>query len=131
MRRKGSSGPPSPSGRGTVPPGGVLLRWGWILVLATAVGSAGWAPTAGAEGALRVLASDATGVTLRFELPAYRVVPIDRPEGRFARLESSGLTASTDVEGRPVLPTEAALLAYPANTVPRVTVLEEARKTVE
>src|SRR5688572_30897416 len=114
MRRKGSSGP-SPSGRGTIPPGGVLLPSARILVLAAAAGFVAWAPApaAGAEGALRVLASDATGVTLKFELPAYRVVPIDRPEGRFARLESPGLTASTDVEGRPVLPTEPALLAYP------------------
>jgi hypothetical protein len=74
---------------------------------------------------VRVLASDATGVTLRFELPAVKVTAVEVPEGHFARIEVPDLRASLAVDGRPVLPTESALLGIPPHTIASVRVLEE------
>src|SRR5687768_12003205 len=103
------------------------LQLSILLVFGLAVTAAG---SARAAGALRVVASDATGVTLRFELPTYRVTTVDLPQGRFARIEAPGLQASLGMEGRPVLPAEVGLVAFPANTEPRITVLEQATRVV-
>ena len=50
---------------------------------------------AGRADGLTVVSSDASGVTLRFAAPDYRFVPVDRPEGRFFRIDAPGLTVST------------------------------------
>jgi hypothetical protein len=78
---------------------------------------------------VRVLASDATGVTLQFTLPPYKLTPIDRPEGGFYLVESGGLSSSLGEEGRPAFPAEAKLLAIPAGTIPHVTVSDEVFET--
>src|SRR6185503_10932565 len=99
-----------------------------ILILLALAGLAGTAPVAraaAAQPALRILTSDATGVTLRFELPAVQVTKLERPEGRFARIEVADLRAALAVEGRPVLPSESALLGLPPGTIASVRVLEE------
>src|SRR5689334_13752900 len=67
--------------------------------------SAGAAATAPAT--LKVLASDATGVTLQFTLPPYEVTSVDLPEGTFARLAAHGLSSTVAEEGRPLLPAAA------------------------
>src|SRR5229473_1755809 len=82
-----------------------------LLVLAFAAGAT--LARAAAQGALTVLSSDATGVTLQFALPAYKVTSVDRPEGTFAHLSAPGLTSTVAVEGRPLLPADATLLGLP------------------
>ncbi|MGH7724827.1 MAG: C25 family cysteine peptidase [Candidatus Eiseniibacteriota bacterium] len=125
-------------------PGAALAAFAMVSVLvlgglaATPGGpSAAWASSAGsgrtgpAGSPIKLIASDATGVTLQFELPAYRVKPVTRPEGSFYHLDAPGLSSNTQEEGRPMLPAHGFLLAYPPGTTPRVTVLEEKSRTVE
>ncbi len=99
------------------------------LVLIAAPGPA--RATGGTPSPVRLLSSDATGVTLRFELPAYRIKSVTRPEGAFYHLDAPGLSSNTQDEGRPMLPAHGFLLAYPSGTTPRVTVVEETSRPVE
>lgn len=82
-----------------------------------------WA--AAAAGDLTVVASDASGVTLRFTLPAYTLKPIDRPEGRFFRVDAPALTGSTEREGHPAFPAAGGLIGVPDGAEAVVRVLEE------
>lgn len=85
-------------------------------------------PLAAAPAALpglTVVASDASGVTLRFELPGYTLQPIDRAEGRFFRVDAPGLSGSTEREGRPAFPAAGGLLGVPDGAEAVVRVLAE------
>ncbi len=83
------------------------------------------APASSAGSGLTVVASDASGVTLRFVLPTYTLKPIDRAEGRFFRVDAPALTGSTEREGRPALPAAGGLIGIPDGTEAVVRVLEE------
>src|SRR5207249_1851490 len=96
-----------------------------VAALAATAAATHPAAAAPVAGALQVVSSDARGVTLRFTLPPYRVLPVERPEGKSVRADDPGLRAATSVEARPVLPTEGGLVAFPANATPQVTVLDE------
>src|SRR4051794_21229042 len=77
-----------------------------LSALLAAAASPSWA----ASDAIRVLASDDRGVTLRLDLPAVSVVP-GSAAGR-SRLALAGLSR-TDVPGRPLLPFASTLVALP------------------
>src|SRR5688572_10265642 len=80
---------------------------------------------ADAGGGMTVVASDASGVTVRFQAPEWRVVPVDRPEGRFFRIDAPSLTGSTDREGRPLLPAAGSLVGVPPDAEAVVRVVGE------
>ena len=81
-------------------------------------------PATAGQG-LTVVASDATGVTFRYAAPAYTLVPLDRPEGRFIRVDAPDLSGSTGREGRPLLPAASTLIGVPADAEAVVRVIEE------
>jgi hypothetical protein len=81
-------------------------------------------PGMAGEG-LTVVASDATGVTVRYTAPASTLIPLDRPEGRFFRVDVADLSGSTEREGRPLLPAASTLLGVPADAEAVVRVIEE------
>ena len=86
----------------------------------TAVRAAGPTPAV-----LTVVASDATGMTLRYAAPEYRLVPVDRPEGRFFRVDAPALTGSTEREGHPLFPAAGGLVAVPPGTEPIVRIVDQ------
>jgi hypothetical protein len=83
---------------------------------------------AAAKDGITVLASDASGVTLQFTLPAYQVTSVSLPEGAFAHLVVPGLTSTVAVEGRPLLPADATMLGLPPNTIASVRVVQQTTK---
>ncbi|HKA25419.1 MAG TPA: C25 family peptidase propeptide domain-containing protein, partial [Candidatus Eisenbacteria bacterium] len=61
---------------------------------------------------LRVLSSDATSLTVEYDLPGYSLVPVQTPAGTLSRVRVQGLAATTAV-GAPELPQAGAWVALP------------------
>jgi hypothetical protein len=107
-----------------VPAAALALVLGGVL-------APGPARAAAAGGGMTVVVSDASGVTVRFQAPEWRLVPVDRPEGRFFRIDAPTLPGSTDREGRPLLPAGGGLLGVPPETEAVVRIVEETFTPVE
>src|SRR5262245_38652642 len=101
-----------------------------LPLAAAALGASLLAAPPNARAEVQVIASDATGVTLRFTLPPYRLRPVTRPEGAFYVVESAGLGSSLAEEGKPALPAEAELVGLPLGAVPHLVVSDEVFETV-
>ncbi len=118
---------PSPDSRSCPVPRLALF----LLLVVLAAGLLPWArtadaqPGAGAGGGLTVVAADATGLTVRFTLPAYTLIALDRPEGRFFRVDAPALPGSTEREGRPLFPAAGGLVGVPADAEAVVRVIEQ------
>ncbi len=73
-----------------------------------------------------ILRADASGVTLRMRVPAYRVVQITH-EGRvYQRVEIPGYALS-QAEGRPALPERGVMLGIPAGATPKLSIVRSER----
>lgn len=104
-----------------------VLPWLSILLAAVLPGSAfGDAGIAG----LRVVSSDARGLTVEYRLPSYRVLADTTAEGIFQRLEVQGL-GETGEPGRPEVPGGGTWIALPPTGAYSVQVLEQETETVD
>lgn len=82
----------------------------------------------GVEG-LRLVAADATGITLEYRLPEYRLESVQTPSGVLTRIYVPGL-ATTSEPGRPELPAGGAWIAVPPTGGATVRILEEETEVV-
>ena len=73
---------------------------------------------------LRVLSSDATSLTVEYDLPGYTLDPIKTPAGTLSRVRADGLAATTTV-GAPELPVGGAWVALPPVGTASLRVIDE------
>ena len=95
--------------------------WGCLLLLGAAPSlcfAASYVP------GMRVVASDATGMTIEYVLPGYRLEPVRTEAGTLQRVRVDGLAATVD-EGQPELPMGGAWVALPPTGAASVRLLEE------
>ena len=99
-----------------------------LILLANVLPGSAFA-AAGIEG-LRVVSSDARGLTVEYRLPSYRVYADTTAEGAFHRLEVQGLGETTE-PGRPQVPAGGTWIALPPSGSYSVQVLEQETETLE
>jgi hypothetical protein len=73
---------------------------------------------------LHVLSSDATSLTVEYDLPGYKLQPIQTPMGTMTRVRVDGL-AATSVVGGPELPAGGAWVALPPVGIASLRVIDE------